>query len=121
MVEGRLRTHAVLILLTAVSSAISWWPGFFRPDLHLSFWVPLGCVVLCTGLTMLLAPSIWPVFVFASGFGTFVGICLGSVIWPVSDPIAGAWVPYLVPLITLVVMFITLGIGWILRRRSISL
>ena len=51
---------------------------------------------------------------------TFSGICLGIAIWPPSDPIGAAIIPYYVVANTLAVMLVALLAGLIMRGRSIS-
>lgn len=117
---SRIRRNSLLILLTALGSAVSWWPVLVQPSLDLPFWVSLVCVALCTSLAMTLAPLSWPLLLLASGLGTFGGICLSLFIWWPSDPLAAAYIPVYLVAMTLVAMFIALFAGLIIRRRSIS-
>ena len=111
--------NTLVILLTALGSAMSWWPVCSRPGLELPFWVSLGCAALCTGLATTLAPTNWPWLLLVSGLGTFGGMCLGVMIWP-QDPIGAAWLPLIIAANTLAVIFAALCSGLIMRRRSIS-
>src|SRR3954452_19067427 len=109
MFEGYMRHRdATLVLLTALGSAIAWWPLCIEPNLDLPFWISLACAALCTGLATTLAPTSWLLLLLASGLGTFGSFWLGVLIWWPSDPIAGAWIPYFVAANTLAVMLVAL-------------
>ena len=109
----------LLVLLTVLGTSVSWWPLLAEPNLGLPVWVSLACAVGCTGLSIMLAPAIWPRFLLASSLGTFGGLWLGVLIWWPSDPITGAWVPYYVNTMTLAVILGALCAGLMMRRRSI--
>jgi hypothetical protein len=115
-----MRSNTLLVLLTALSSAVCWWPLFVQPNLELPFWSSLACATLCTGLSTALAATCWPLLLLISGLGTFGGLCLGIMIWPPSDPIGAAIIPYYVAANTLAVILVALSAGFIMRRRSIS-
>ena len=115
-----MRGNTPLVVVTALGSAMSWWPLCVQPSVGLPFWTSLACAALCTGLSTSLAPASWPLLLLVSGLGTFGGLCLGFIIWPPSDPIAAAWMAYFVIANTLAVMFVALSAGLIMRRRSIS-
>ena len=119
-VTAAMRSRDVfLVYLNVLGTAVCWWPLLIEPNLDLEFWVALACAAGCTGLSILLAPAAWPLLLVASGMGTFGGFSLGFRIWP-PDPLAGEWVLVFVALTTLVVMFVALCAGLIMRRRSLS-
>ncbi len=123
MIDAPSSNNALLVLLTFLGSAVSWWPAFVEPGIDLPFWAPLACAALCTGLSATLAPGSWPLLLLASGLGTFGGLYLSIMIWPPSDPIVSAWIPsvsYFAAAITLAAVFVALTTGLIMRRRSIS-
>lgn len=115
-----MRSRVILILLTTLGAVISWWPVCIQPGLDLSFWVPLVCVALCTGLSTTLAPKSWPLFLLASGLSTFVGLSACIVIWSPSGPAVGADIFYIGAVSAVAVMLVTLASGVIMRRRAIS-
>jgi hypothetical protein len=101
--------NGLLMLLTALGSALSWLPISVQPGLDLSAWIPVATAALCAGLSALLSRTWWPLFLAASGSGTFAGICLSYKIWWPSDPIAATWVPYSVAGNTLIVVLVSLA------------
>ena len=114
-----MQNNTLVILLTALGSAISWWPACIRPGLGLSFWVSLGCAGLTAALATTLAPTNWPWLLLVSGLGTFGGMYLGVKIWP-QDPIGAAWLPLIIAANTLAVIFVALCSGLIMRKQSVS-
>ncbi|HEY4051140.1 MAG TPA: hypothetical protein VGM27_30120 [Acidobacteriaceae bacterium] len=119
-----MRKNSVLVLLTAVGSAASWWPVFVEPTLYLPFWVGLACAALCAGLSTILTPALWRLLCIASGSGTYVGFSLGLMIWHSSDPLSAAWQPHFrvvfAPFVTLAVMLVAPVTRFLMRKRSIS-
>ena len=69
--ESSMRSNALLVLLTALGTAVCWWPAFVEPNIDLPFWAPLACGALCTVLSATLAPRSWLWLLLASGLGTF--------------------------------------------------
>jgi MFS family permease len=112
-----MRQSGLLVALTLVGSAVSWWPSL---ALHLPVWIPFGFVATCMCLSMALVPSSWPLLLLSSGIGTFGGLYFGSAKWPPDDPIAGGYVLYIATGMALLVMLVGIFAGLILRRRSIS-
>jgi hypothetical protein len=110
-----------LVLLTALGTLIAWWPSAVQPNLDLPFWVSLACAAGCSGLSTMLTPSIWPSFLLVSGLGTFCGLWLSLLIWPIRGPAVGLGIFYIVGAFTLAVMFVALLAGLIMRRRSIRM
>ncbi len=113
-------SNALLVLLTALGSALCWWPVSAKPSLDLPSWIPLACAAISTGLSTSLNHSRWPLFLLASGLGTFAGLCLSYWIWWPSDPIAGPWVPYSVAANTVAAVLVSLAAGLAARRLSMS-
>lgn len=97
-------TNVLLFLLTALGSALCWWPVSVEPSLDLSAWIPIACAALCTGISTTLNRSKWLLFVIGSGLGTFGGLCLSYTFWWPSDPIAGPLVPYSIALNTAIAL-----------------
>jgi hypothetical protein len=111
---------ALLAFLTAIGSALCWLPVFVQPNLELSDWIPLTCVALCTGLSIILEHNRWGLIWFASAVGTFAGVCLSYAIWWPSDPIAGPWVPFSVALLTIMAMVVSLVAVPVALKVSVS-
>ena len=103
-----MRSDMLLVFLTVMGSALSWWAGSTEPNLDLPSWVPLACAALCTGLSTTLNRRRWPLFLLASAIGTFGGLCLSYAIWWPSDPIAGPLVPYAVAANTIAAVVLSL-------------
>jgi hypothetical protein len=112
--------NAFLVLLTALGTIAAWWPLSIQPNLALPFWVLLACTAGCAGLSILLAPSIWPLLLLISGLGTFFGFCLSLLIWPLRGPIIGPGIFYIVGGSVIVVLYVAFSAGVIMRERSIS-
>ena len=109
-------TDNLLVLLTALGSALCWLPMAVEPSLDLPGWIPLVCAALCTGLSTTLNRSRWLLFSFASTLGTFGGLCLSYTIWWPSDPIAGSWVAISVVASTLAILLVSLITGLAARK-----
>jgi hypothetical protein len=108
--------HRLLVLLTALGSALCWLPIAIQPRLGLPFWTPLACAALCTSASTILESSRWLSFLAASGAGTFGGLCLSIAIWWPSDPLAASLIPFVVVVSTLAVLLVSLIAGWVARK-----
>jgi hypothetical protein len=113
-------SNDLLVLLTALGSALCWWPVSVEPSLDLPSWIPIACAALCTGLSTTMNRSRWLLFLLASGLGTFGGLCLSYWIWWPSDPIAGPWVPYSIVANTAIALVVSLIAGLTARKVFIS-
>jgi hypothetical protein len=118
MSHGVMRT--LLFLLTALGSGLCWWPVIVEPNLDLPSWIPLASAAVSTGLSTTLHRARWPLFLLASGLGTFGGLCVAYMIWWPTDPIAGTWVPYSVAAVTLAAVFVSLVAALAARKVVIS-
>lgn len=114
---SRPRETALLFILTALAAALSWWPLHRLPW---SFWLPLACVVLCTGAASALRPNRWVSLLFTAAASAGAGSFIGSLIWPPDDPIAGSFIPYGAATTALIVFLAALPAGLILRLPSLS-
>jgi hypothetical protein len=108
--------HRLLVLLTALGSALCWLPIAIQPRLGLPFWTPLACAALCTSASTILESSRWLSFLAASGAGTFGGLCLSIAIWWPSDPLAASLIPFVVVVSTLAALLVSLIAGWVARK-----
>jgi hypothetical protein len=81
----------VLIALTAIASAWSWWPLIREPILEFSPWIPVGVVALICALSTALANGRWLRSVVASTGGSFLGMWVGLLIFPSDDGIRNAY------------------------------
>jgi hypothetical protein len=86
-----MRRGQLLVILTAVGSALCWLPNSMEPNLDLWWWLPLLFVALLAGTSTSLAHWRWLMFLVASVIGTFAGLCCGIAIWPSPDPIAQSY------------------------------
>src|SRR6266849_11216471 len=111
-----MRCEIPLVLLTILGSAFCWLPVSVEPNLEVSSWIPLAFAALCTGLSTILNPRGWPLFLLGSTFGTFGGLCLSYAIWWPSDPIAGPLVSYSIAVNTIVSFLVSLFTGLVGRR-----
>jgi hypothetical protein len=83
-----MRTSQLLVIVTAIGSALCWLPNSMEPSLDLWWWSPLVVVALLAAISTSQAHRRWVMFCLASAIGTFAGLCLGIAIWPSPDPIA---------------------------------
>ena len=77
-----MRTSQLLVIVTAIGSALCWLPNSMEPSLDLWWWSPLVVVALLAAISTSQAHRRWVMFCLASAIGTFAGLCLGIAIWP---------------------------------------
>jgi hypothetical protein len=109
----------LLVALTLTGPALWWWPVVVEPSLDLPWWLPLTLVALWSGLATILSGGRWFRFFAASTVGTFVVLCCLAVWWP-TDPIARSYLPFTVPIATLLAMLASLAAGLAVRKVSVS-
>ncbi len=112
--------NAFLVLLTGLGTITAWWPLAIQPSLDLPFWVLVACAAGCAGLSILLAPSIWPLLLLISGLGTFFGFWLSLLIWPLRGPVVGLGIFYIAFGSVIAVVYVAFSAGVIMRERFIS-
>lgn len=112
--------NAFLVLLTGLGTLAAWWPLSIQPNLDLPFWVLVACAAGCAGLSILLAPSIWPLLLLVSGLGTFFGFWLSIIIWPPRLPVIGGGIFFIVAGNIIAVMYVAFSAGVIMREQSIA-
>jgi hypothetical protein len=108
----------ILVLLTGIGSALSWWPVAMEPGLDFPGWIPLALAPVLVGLSTILSGGSWLQFPIASIVGAFVGLVSGYAIWYPSDGIAASYLPLAVVVATLVVALFSLVVGFAVRRVS---
>lgn len=111
--------RTLLFFLTALGSGLCWWPVIVEPGLDLPSWIPLASAA-STGLPTILHRARWPLFLLASGLGTFSGLSVAYMIWWPTDPIAETWVPYSVAAVTLAAVIVSLVAALAARYVVIS-
>jgi hypothetical protein len=109
----------LLTILTLVAPAVWWWPVVTEPNLDLPSWLPLVVVALWTALATILSGGRWFRFLVASAVGNSIALCVLAVWWP-TDPIARSYLPFTVPLATLLATLISLVAGLVVSRVSVS-
>jgi hypothetical protein len=115
-----MRSDMVLTFLVVMGSALSWLPICWEPSLELPPWIPLLCVAFCTGLSTALNRKHWPLFVLASGMGTFGGLCFSVAIGFPIDPIGRSYAPLLIPVITIIAVIGSLFASFVVLTIRIS-
>ena len=115
-----MRKDVFLVVLTALGSALCWWPFFIlsTPDNSHLWLLPYPLIALIAGISTYLSGGRWLRFAVASSIATFAGICIGRIIWPDEDGIAQAFVLYGAAVITLFVALASSVAGLVGRILS---
>lgn len=114
-----MRNNIILALLTAMASSLCWLPLVREPSLDFEAWVPLLIGALGVGLSTVLNPNQWLLFVVASTIGTFGGLGVSLALWPPSDPLAGAYIPFAIGGATVMTLATAFVVGLVGRRAKV--
>lgn len=110
--ENAMNRNAYLALLTAIGSAICWWPsffweGYFPHDPILSL-TALAFVAALTGSSTYLSGGRWVRYWLLSSVATFLGVLSGGCIWPSEDAEANSWLGIAAMIAAIAVLLVSL-------------
>jgi hypothetical protein len=112
-----------LVLLTAIGSALCWWPSLIWPEIHslVLGLFPLVVIGVLSGVSA--ARSGWLFrLAAASTLGTLIGISVGATIWPNEDGIAQSYIGIAIVIATvaaaLVSLIVCLTVRFFVRMRE---
>ena len=115
-----MRKDTLLVVLTAIGSALCWWPFCIWPNLylHLPWWSALVVVALLTVYSTILSGGLWLRFVAASVAGSLVGFFAGFAIWPLEDRIAQSYSLLLIAPVAVSTVVVSLVAGLVGKMLS---
>jgi len=114
-----MRRDALLVVLTAIGSALCWLTVAMEPSLEFPWWLPLAIFALCPILSTILSRERWWLFLLASAFGTIAGAISGFTIWPL-DPLFWEGGEYVLMALAAAFVLLALIVGLAVRRTTVS-
>ena len=116
-----MRKYNLLVVLTAIGSALCWWPVIMEPSIDsIPVWLPLAFIALYASLSTILSGGRWLPAFAVSTIATFAGLCSGYVIWYPSDGIEASYLPLVVVVGTLAAVLVSLASSLAVRRLPVS-
>lgn len=114
-----MNTRTLSVALTVTGAALCWWPAMVEPSIGFPALDSLTAHALTTVLSTALSAGRWFRFVVASTAGSFAGLCVGSALFPPSDPIADSYVPYSIVVATAAAFIVALVAALVARKFSL--
>lgn len=110
----------LLLILTAIGSALCWWPVVIDPSIDLPLWVPIAIFAVISSLATVLLEKRRARIAVAAIVGSFLGSILGFMVLPYRDVISHTYWPISTMTITLAAAVVSTVVILALRTVTVS-